>query len=281
MDYDFAILILYYKKDIYESKTLNSLLASLKPETNCQIVLWNNGPKEFSEQATHSVNEAPFDIKIVETLNNIKLSSVYNRFSSMVRASVFVYLDDDSVVGENYLVSLLKTDSSSIGVPFIKSYNKIEAPKVNGKVIGEDYKVLKDDDFILSIGSGLAVGCKKLEAIKSKFGDIFDEKFYLYGIDTTFFYRIKQLNFNKDIQLLSYIEHSLSRLETEEKAVTDFRKKERCYDVGLQWRYYFPLAKSLYYILRLAYQTISSKDVQKLKYTSLAFFTGKHYRERA
>ncbi|KAA1152430.1 hypothetical protein EU510_10185 [Pseudoalteromonas sp. FUC4] len=278
-----AIVVLLFKKEISDSKTLSTLLASNLNFQNCKLTVWNNGPDELSNKNLEPFILKGFEVEVIETIENESLAKIYNRFINTNVAQKYIVLDDDTQLNDSYLGDAFSLDESQVGIPLILFNGKVEGPKINYKVVQSTSDECKNNDDILAIGSGLVIGCEVAEALKSVYKDVFDSKFYLYGVDTTFCYRLNGLKQNKNLKLLSGLNHSLSRLESEPEAITAFRAKERGYDVGLQWRYYSPFYKSIYRLLRLALINLQrfaglKKGPLDIHFVLKAYCLGRHYR---
>ena len=112
---------------------------------------------------------------------------------------------------------------------------------------------------------------------------MFDERFYLYGVDTTFCFRLFESDLIKYVKIISGFDHSLSRLGTENSKMTKFRRIERSYERGLKLRYYVPLPKAIYLLLKTGTSVLQRLCMGKryqvsFLYVLKAFLSGKHYR---
>ncbi|WP_413691538.1 hypothetical protein [Psychromonas sp. KJ10-2] len=110
-------------------------------------------------------------------------------------------------------------------------------PKIQNKPYYSGVNITRKSK-VVSIGSGLVIGRDVAAFVKKIYGDIFDERFYLYGVDTTFFLRVFNSNLSNRINIISGFQHSLSRLQKESNEVKKFRCIERSYDKGLTIRFY-------------------------------------------
>tara|TARA_R110002020_G_scaffold441582_2_gene652484 strand:+ start:25 stop:885 length:861 start_codon:yes stop_codon:yes gene_type:complete len=278
-----AIVVLLFKKEISDSKTLSTLLESNLNFQNCKLTVWNNGPDELINKNLEPFMLKGFEVEVIETVENESLAKIYNRFINKNIAQKYIILDDDTQLNDLYLENAFSLDKSQVGFPLILFNGKVEGPKINYKVVRSINDKCNHNDDILAIGSGLVIGCEVTEKLKSVYNDVFDSKFYLYGVDTTFCYRLNALEQNNNLKLMSGLSHSLSRLENEPEKITAFRAKERGYDVGLQWRYYSPFYKSMYRLLRLALVNLQrlaglKKGPLDIHFVLKAYCLGRHYR---
>lgn len=280
-----AILVLLYDKDISDSQTLNAFLSCNLLCCNSSLIIWNNGPSKLESFDVSLFENLGYRVFLEETLSNEALSIVYNRFISKYDAEKYIILDDDSRLEKNYLTESSKIGPKNIGIPIIFSSGKIIYPRVNKKTYCPDM-TLNEKSKIVTIGSGLVLGKDVAKSLHDFYGDIFDERFYFYGVDTTLFLRLFDRGFAKDTILISGFEHSLSRLEKESEEISEFRRIERSYNYGLTLRYYRGVDSKIHGILKLFITTGLKKIFrkrQKIIFTHAikAFFYGKHYRSKA
>jgi len=119
--------------------------------------------------------------------------------------------------------------------------------------------------------------------LKEKYGQVFNQRFYLYGVDTTFFYRVFNSRLISKIKIINGFEHSLSRLEVESDKVKAFRRLERTYDLGISLRYYYSWPKIVYFVFKFTFTHIKNRILKKdtslyYKHFIKAIVTGTHYR---
>ena len=120
-----------------------------------------------------------------------------------------IYFDDDTFVTQEYVLSVndfMKGDRE-VFLPSIVSLNQRRYPKVN-KVAG-DFNGELSELSVVSILSGLLIKEDTIRRLKCKFGDVFDHRFNIYGVDTTLFYRLKSINFDR-YYVGGILEHDLS-----------------------------------------------------------------------
>lgn len=197
--------IVLYDKNIHDSVTVESISKYiLKHNFDASIVVFNNGPRlvSFEELEWLTLNQV---------LINGSLSKIYNKFIDEYPAERYVFLDDDTKLTDEYIDELVKSDFNIL-LPKISCLGKIHYP-----VLGRN--------GIQSVTSGLALSdscIKEIKKIKGNRGNVFDERFDLYGIDTAFFYF---LNKHKLAYKVSdnIIEHELSHIST---GSSDFRDVE-------------------------------------------------------
>lgn len=272
--YDFAVLVVLYNCKPLDSVTIKSLVTSWSVTSNAKFIFWNNGPVSQSLDA----KELNFlDFEMVESLYNESLAKIYNQFIERVHANVYVVLDHDSEVSPQYIEALNTITPEECAFPVIFNGDKATGPLINGVTVSQP-TCLAGNDTLLAIGSGVAIGSNIINTIKTVYGNVFDERFYLYGVDSTFCYRLESLKLIANSKVISGFQHSLSRLESESSAFTQFRKKERSYSFGLTLRYYKKLSY-LRVLCILLFKRIFNKSPLSIVYIFKALIRGRHYRD--
>jgi hypothetical protein len=280
--FETAILILLYNKEIKDSSTINSLVSADYHYPNAKLVIWNNGPAPLKSIDCSNLENIGYEVVVKETLNNESLAVIYNIFLAENAAEKYVLLDDDSELNPKYILASSKSKNSEIGMPIISSQNLIHAPIVNGQPYSPDVKLLSNDK-VITIGSGLVIGKVVSEKLKRKYGEVFDERFYLYGVDNSFCLRLFDSELTTRIKMIDGFNHSLSRLENEDSKTTKFRQLERSFSTGLELRYYYPLIKAIWIIIRtglITFKKMLLGQKHSISFVNLvkAYITGKHYR---
>ncbi|EEZ40490.1 hypothetical protein [Photobacterium damselae] len=228
---EISILIVIYNKKLEESSSFQSIINSLSlVDKGLNVVIWNNGPVSILDEA-----ERYKEIFFEETLYNEGLAILYNKFIDKYPAEKFLILDDDSTFKVDFITKLLLS-KNEISLPLIIAGECIRYPRYKGKIVNNN-SVLNETKSLISIGSGLCISDKVVELMIKKYGSVFDENFYLYGVDSTFFYRLNDIDI-KSINISGEIYHSLSKYEPESDKRKKFRFIERGYDLSLQLKYY-------------------------------------------
>lgn len=234
--YKSVLLIVLYNTDVESSATFQSLLKYRDTlDSDTKVIVWNNGPYYIKKQCV-----VDLEYELINNVNNESLAKIYNLVIDEYMSERYIILDHDSSLTKEYLKEAIGVEQHNLGVPFIKCFGTAISPLVNKHPIlsAETINFGKLNTFF-AIGSGLVIGRELALYIKSALGTVFDERFYLYGVDSTFFYRMNSLKLNQRISLISGFNHSLSKLDDNESAKTkEFRKLERSYDLGLKVRYY-------------------------------------------
>lgn len=268
-----AILILIYNSKLVESKTINAILNSNLSFSEVRLIIWNNGPKKLENKDISNLNNKGLNVSIIETLENRAISKIYNEFLTMCDVERYVFLDHDSSLSDNYLSTVLNSEYE-IGVPIIYVDGIPRSPTINGNFVSDSHQQNK---MLISIGSGLILSRNAKKSLEAKLAHVFDERYYLYGVDTTFFIRVNDCGLSNLIRIIPGFEHSLSRFEAETTEISDFRIKERSYDLGLTLKYYpsYYFVSAFFKVLikkLLGQKTLSVKDIY------ISFVSGKHYR---
>ncbi|HBQ3164907.1 glycosyltransferase [Klebsiella variicola] len=257
------VLVIIYDKKLEDSKTLQTLTNNTFLDFNLTIV--NNGPNLIKDDEPFfiDISRRVRGTKLINRVENAPLSKLYNEFIlNNKNSDYYIIFDDDSDVSPDFMhiVSLQEAD---ILLPRIYSVddNQYYYPIQDGVIINESTKV--DPGTIMSISSGLVLKKKLVDYFNIIYnGGIFDERFALYGIDTSFFLRLHKLSNRNKIHAacISTIKHSLSRVSS---VKSEFRTLERLYDAAITARHYphFLTKRKfahiiLYYIYKLQFKYV-------------------------
>ena len=275
-DYAVNVLIVLYNSKLSQSKTLQTLdkLSSLK---NINVIIWNNGPEDLKPEFDKSslitsLKSLFYYVRLEQTLCNKPLSHIYNEFTD----KDLLILDHDTELTESYSLSVKEfmLSKQQLLVPKIIQGGLVCYPKQKGKVLESQVTGYMDFNKVISITSGLVVKKCLLKELADTFGAVFDPRFALYGIDTTFFIRCKNLGL-EEFYLGGDLLHDLS--SNSEAVISDARLKERGIDTFLQLRCY----PSLGGVKGGVQFLLASPKARTLKLLPLfirAFVLGKHPR---
>lgn len=249
-----VFLVVLYNKPFDDSKTLQTLcqLFPEKPQTN--VFIWNNGPDSLKESVDDSLVLQTFKAKGItfelrESLENKSLSAIYNDVWENCTGMLSI-LDDDTELNDRYFRSVERFLASSclVMVPKIQSQDQLVYPRskqLNFETI-QDYQVV--DEPIVSVMSGICVKAELKQTLLARYGDLFDQRFCFYGIDSIFFKRLKILK-KSCFFIGGAINHSLSSASFCEPS--EFRVRERLIDSCLQLRNYPSLGACKGFLLTL------------------------------
>ncbi|WP_417696199.1 hypothetical protein [Psychromonas sp.] len=278
-----AILVLLYNKEIKDSSTLNSLIKSTAQYSNAKIVIWNNGPKKLNSVNSQALIDLGYQTEIVETVTNDSLAVIYNRFIKANQAKKYILLDDDSELSEQFIKASALSKPEHLSLPIITSNGKVQYPKIDRQFYTATTQ-LRATSSLSTIGSGMVIGKEVIVALNEHYENVFDERFYLYGVDTTFCLRLSRSKLSDRVKVIVGFQHSLSKLESESAKMTRFRRIERSYERGLKLRYYVALPKAIFLLLKTGTSSLKRLCIGKkyqfsFFYVLKAFIFGKHYRD--
>ncbi|HED2159663.1 TPA: hypothetical protein R4X75_000079 [Klebsiella pneumoniae] len=282
--YENLLLIVLYDKHPKDSKTIASILQN-DSLNNTKVILWNNGPSRIEiADAIAEFRQHGYLCDFIETIENNSLAYIYNYVIANFSSKRYILLDHDSSLTTNYLQDLKLVETDQIGMPQIFFKRKLVNPCLDFLPYAELNNRKSFSGPIMTIGSGLVIGRELIDKLEVNFQKVFDERFYLYGVDTTFCLRLYKASLSNSIVFIRGVEHSLSRLESETGLINEFRRKERSCDLALRIRYYTPRAKWAKELGRVFLSALKKKilgiDQQyDLKMFSTVFIKGKHLRD--
>ena len=223
-------LVVLYGLRPAESATLDSLLAqpSASLPADSVLLVWNNGPQPLAQADRQTLLAAPgwTEVLISEDLGNPPLSRVYNQ-ALRLGAERLVIFDQDTVVDARFLQAL--GQQAELLVPLVLGAGAIRYPHQYKAVVTAEGPL--DPQATVTISSGLCLTQGLAARIAARHGDVFDERFALYGVDVSFFLRVQALAREEPVELLcaGILDHSLSELEAETPAQRRFRDIEKFY----------------------------------------------------
>ncbi|MBE3667212.1 hypothetical protein BOO35_19335 [Vibrio navarrensis] len=270
-----SILVVLYNKEISDSSTINNLVSSNEDLSRTKLIIWNNGPNKVID-TTSSLENKFNEVFLVETLENLPLSGIYNAFMKNYISDYYMFLDDDSSVTDSYLSVINDQSDAGLFVPVLVMNGNVVSPKPDNKG-GLDY-IPEKIDGLVAMGSGLILSRELSDCIIKKYGDCFDNRFYFYGVDTSLFYRIKRLHLENEVSIVQGFEHSVSTFKKENTKVKKFRQLEASYSLGLKLRYY-PSIKIFATFFRMSFlRFFRLSNRVTFFYVLKAYASGKHYR---
>ena len=248
--HDISLVVVLYGKELQDSKTLMSLLKyEFKFNT---LLVYNNGPSLLSTDNTFicMLKNRFEQVTVIEDITNAPLSKIYNYFLKNVKSNSYVILDDDTELNENYIFMLIQNASKQeydLVIPKIISFDSRQYYPISNGVVIEKEGYIEGETNLLSISSGIVLNKSIFSKMLLNDNNIFDERYALYGVDTSFF---KKITKNPDVKICisSYLSHSLSRAESKDNY---FRRKERLIDLAISTRCYPSLFNYYYYLKKL------------------------------
>ena len=235
--YDVALLVVVYNKKFSESITLASILNLKLDKERTFLSIWNNGPNKLAQNEMISTLNERCDLHIGEDIGNRPLSKIYNQFVEETNSRVTIILDDDTEINQSYFSKAKLLPDYKVALPLVKDTGKIFYPVVDGKVVSKTCEI-DSCSTVFSAMSGVMIGRKILDDVYSKYQSYFDERFALYGVDTSFFARVNSLDSKKGLSIIDAIEHSLSENLDEISEKKKFREKETAIAEGIYFRHY-------------------------------------------
>jgi len=223
-------LVVLYGLKPAASATLRSLLAQplAALPADSALLVWNNGPTPLAEAERQALLAAPGwrQVLVEEDLGNPPLSRVYNQALRLGTERLVIF-DQDTVVDERYLQALAQ--EADVLVPLVLGAGAIRYPHQYKQVVTAEGPL--DPQATVTISSGLCLTQGLAGRIAARHGDVFDERFALYGVDVSFFLRVQALAREEPVELLcaGMLDHSLSELEAETPAQRRFRDIEKFY----------------------------------------------------
>lgn len=230
-----SILVVLYNKKVFESETLKSF-AKIKNESDkFTVTVWNNGPACLSCDEMAWINDMFLNYKIIETIENIALSTLYNEFINKNKSDYYAFFDDDSTLNVEFLNKFISFEGNGIAVPKVYHGEYICSPLLKGRYNSGPFK---HNDKLVAIGSGILLSKEIVDSVRDTYGDVFDGRFGFYGVDYSFFLRVQGINKINMVTIIGDIQHSLSTYLNEDVSKLIFRKKERSIDYALQLKHY-------------------------------------------
>lgn len=269
-----SILVVLYNCSLEQSETIKALKLTKVNIFGTSLVLYNNGPINIDDSLVGTLSNKGYKCSIIQDTNNKPLSYIYNQFVKNNPSDHYVILDHDSRLNDEYINTIINSNIKGVGLPIVKSAGKICSPNKFPKKESTNFG---RRDKIVAIGSGLIISHSFSELIIQKYGNLFDEHYALYGVDTSFFLRIRKMKAINQLNIIPGFDHSLSRDENESKSKQQFRKIEMGYHTALTLRYY-PSFSSLKRFRKVLIGSFSSKNKELTSILLNTLLTGKHPR---
>jgi hypothetical protein len=276
-----SIVVVIYNCEINESNTLNSIANSSINYKNTVLVIWNNGPNLLHSLDITSLKEKGISVYIQQTIDNISLAKIYNQFIKENSSQYYLILDDDSLLNNTFLNKIKQLNTISIALPIIKSNDTIVSPIKNRRPVNTATETCTNRDRVMAIGSGIILSKSICDYLIDEYGDIFDEKFFLYGVDSSFFFRIREQCLTKSITFIEGFNHSLSANEQESDDIKQFRLIESFNGKALIVHHYCGYTKRYIKAIKILIKIILSRKKREANVHYLnALITGKHFSNR-
>ena len=263
-------IVVIYNKKITQSETLKSLIdlchspIAYNHDLKNNLIIYNNGPNELDCNCDlYFELEKIYSVTVVQCLENKPLSILYNECIHDFESNYYLILDDDTYLPRNFMgmLDFGKENNLDVIVPIIKASDGIcYYPYINNAVVGDGNKIIKKDDIIKTISSGMIISYNVCQLISKEYGNIFDQSYALYGVDSSFCARLNRLKKKGEdisIGIGMVIDHDLSRVGR----ISKNNMKERVIDMAISFKKY-P-------------ETISLKSIVKvnLKLIKMGYFS--------
>ena len=198
------VLVVLYKREIYDSETIRSVLEQDLTNADYKLVLWDNSPTVKASPDLSLLKQRFLEVEYVSSPENEWLSKAYNRVLTDTCYDYALLFDQDSTLPAGFTGVCVKSinDNPEIGLylPIVKNGERIVSPGNFWIFKGKHWKtasygILKSKN-LLAITSGLLISAKYLK----KYQHRFDERLDLYAIDSKF-----MLDYAKNEHLLCVI----------------------------------------------------------------------------
>ncbi|QCR20982.1 glycosyltransferase [Pontibacter sp. SGAir0037] len=183
-------LIVLYKTNIFDSKSLKTLLNSYGNNIDVELVLWDNSPLPVTQALIDRAKKIFGEFKYISTPENKPLSQIYNKVIQDFDFDYIFLLDQDSIIPANYLSntvhSAVQVPEVMLFLPLVKNGFTIVSPGSFYGFKGKHWKKERRGKMpvknIVAITSGMLIAKKYFIKYLYKF----DERLNLYAIDTKF-----------------------------------------------------------------------------------------------
>jgi GT2 family glycosyltransferase len=179
-----------------DSITLSSLLKQDLPSDDVRVVIWDNSPESVSdEKIIDDLNQRFKSVEFIHSPENTSLSVIYNSMIRNNTAALYVFLDQDSELSPTYIRSVIEAAAEnpkiSLFAPQVRAQNLLVSPgsfkTFKGKLFESISPGIQPSQGMTIVTSGMTVR----PSLFKKTGLWFNEKLWLYAIDTDFFLRFR------------------------------------------------------------------------------------------
>ncbi len=273
-----GIIIVTYGIAPESCTTLSSFMANQHHLDGISLSIYvrNNGPVSY--QSSLSIPNLVYS----ESIDNVSLAKIYNQAIEAMDCDYYLILDHDSFLNEEFLSEVsrfVRQNKEDVLFPFIKSKDVIRYPRISRELVANPISA-NFNRPISTITSGMVLSRDLINQVKIYFGSVFDERFILYGVDSSFLLRLRKTSDKHKLKfrVAGTLQHSLSSDENESEKMKLFRSTERLYDLALQTRYYFRV-RILYIIIRdLCKAIFLQKNIRPIFIFLHVIVSGKHPR---
>ena len=273
-----ALLVVVYNKELRQSVTLTSLLRfTYRLE---RLVVVNNGPRDIDvhDELLAALNVKHANVQLFNYKENRPLSKIYNDFLHQAQGvDYYVLFDDDTDINFEFEKYIFDLQSVDLELPKVISVvnGKQYYPIFNGLVFEQYGFIDNTKGDIYSIGSGLVISSQLKKQFNIRGVELFDSHFALYGVDFSFFRKLKLFFKSQQLIISSNVllNHGLS---SSESGISPWRNRERMYDEVLTIKYYSRY--KMFYLMKFILKKIFKFEIRTAIEATRVYFVGKHPR---
>lgn len=240
--FDLSVIVILYKKDIFESDTTLSLINAVKSVKNkkIHILIVDNSERQSVKENSFNKFEKQLSeyasLELALNFSNENLGVIYNQAINKLESQFYCILDHDTRFDQTYFLSFFEhsrdIETGIFAPKILQDKELLYSPKrqrtivdifnaYNIKSLSEEVSGLISSKDFFAVMSGLFIQKKVFEK-----GLSFNEDLKLYGIDNMLFENYSRL-YDQCYILPVFLKHSLSYLDNEEIEIRIFRFKER------------------------------------------------------
>ena len=240
--FDLSVIVILYKKDIFESDTTLSLINAVKSVKNkkIHILIVDNSERQSVKENSFNKFEKQLSeyasLELSLNFSNENLGVIYNQAVNKLESQCYCILDHDTRFDQTYFLSFFEhsreIEAGIFAPKILQDKELLYSPKRQRTIVdifnankikslSEEVSGLISSKDFFAVMSGLFIQKKVFEK-----GLSFNEDLKLYGIDNMLFENYSRL-YDQCYILPDFLQHSLSYLENEEIEIRIFRFKER------------------------------------------------------
>lgn len=193
-----VVVVVLYGTRMEESVTLQSLVNQGAISRQARLVIWDNSARSGrDDDLLAELNSLYASAEFSHSPENTGLSVVYNSLVKRCGSGLYVFLDQDSGLSASYLRSVADAASGhrdlGLFVPQVEADGVLVSPAgfghCTGKLLTGIDEGINSTESRTIITSGIAVRASVFEDA----GLWFNERLWLYSIDTDFFLRFRDV----------------------------------------------------------------------------------------
>jgi hypothetical protein len=240
--FDLSVIVILYKKDIFESDTTLSLINAVKSVKNkkIHILIVDNSERQSVKENSFNKFEKQLSeyafLELALNFSNENLGVIYNQAINKIESQFYCILDHDTRFDQTYFLSFFEhsrgIETGIFAPKILQDKELLYSPKRQRTIVdifnankikslSEEVSGLISSKDFFAVMSGLFIQKKVFEK-----GLSFNEDLKLYGIDNMLFENYSSL-YDQCYILPDFLKHSLSYLDNEEIEIRIFRFEER------------------------------------------------------